>query len=93
MDGSDLAGMALTGALLTVGLLCRWSRAFPSWLSGFRARQVPLWLRLGLGGSAAMTVWTFGRGMLLGRLGSTSRAGECNPGMGHGGQRLGILGR
>ncbi|WP_205856849.1 hypothetical protein [Phytoactinopolyspora endophytica] len=64
-----LAGMALTGVLLTSGLLCRWGRSFPSWIPGIGGRRVPLWLPLGMGGSAAMVVWSFGRGMLLGRLG------------------------
>lgn len=64
-----LAGMALTGVLLTSGLLRRWGQEFPGWLPGLGGRQVPLWLPLGLGGSAAMAVWSFGRGMLLGRLG------------------------
>ena len=64
-----LAGMALTGALLTSGLLCRWGRIFPRWLPGLRGQRVPLWLPLGLGSSAAMAVFSFGRGMTLGRLG------------------------
>ncbi|MDA2804369.1 hypothetical protein [Nocardiopsis suaedae] len=64
-----LAGMALTGALLTSGLLRPWGRVFPRWLPALGGRPVPLWLPLGLGGSAALAVWSFGRGMLLGRLG------------------------
>ena len=64
-----LAGFALTGAALTAGLLCRWGRVFPSWLPVLGSRRVPLWLPLGLGGSAAIGVGTWGKGVLLGRLG------------------------
>jgi hypothetical protein len=64
-----LAGFALTGAALTYGLLARWGRIFPSWLPVLGGRRVPLWFPLGLGGSAAVGIWSFGRGMLLGRLG------------------------
>jgi hypothetical protein len=64
-----LAGFALTGAALTYGLLARWGRMFPSWMPVLGGRRVPLWLPLGLGGSAVIGIWSFGRGMLLGRLG------------------------
>lgn len=64
-----LAGFALTGVVLTSGLLARWGRVFPWWVPVLRGRRVPLWLPLGLGGSAVIGIWSFGRGMLLGRLG------------------------
>jgi hypothetical protein len=64
-----LAGFALTGVFLTTGLLSRWGRVFPSWIPALGGRRVPLWLPLGLGGSAVIGIGTFGKGMLLGRLG------------------------
>jgi hypothetical protein len=64
-----LAGLALTGVFLTTGLLSRWGSVFPSWVPALGGRRVPLWLPLGLGGSAVIGIGTFGKGMLLGRLG------------------------
>jgi hypothetical protein len=64
-----LASFALGGALLTLGLLCRWGRIFPRWIPVLRGRAVPLWFPLGLGGSAAIGIFGFGRAQLLGQLG------------------------
>lgn len=64
-----LAGFALTGVVLTAGLLARWGRVFPPWLPVLGGRRVPPWFPLGLGGSAAVGIWSFGRGLLLDRLG------------------------
>jgi hypothetical protein len=64
-----LASFALGGATLTLGLLCRWGRIFPRWIPMLRGRAVPLWFPLGLGGSAAIGILGFGRGLLLTQLG------------------------
>lgn len=64
-----LASFAIGGATLTAGLLCRWGRVFPRWIPFLRGRSVPLWFPLGLGGSAAVGIFGFGRGLLLTQLG------------------------
>lgn len=64
-----LAGFALGGAVLTGGLLRRWGRVFPGWMPVIGRRQVPMWFPLTLGASAAIGIFTFGRGLLTEQLG------------------------
>lgn len=64
-----LAGFALGGALLTGGLLRRWGRVFPGWMPVIGRRQVPMWLPMTLGASAAIGIFSFGRGLLTEELG------------------------
>lgn len=64
-----LAGFALTGVVLTSGLLARWGRVLPAWVPLVGGRRVPVWFPLVLGGSVVVGMWSWSRGMLLGRLG------------------------
>lgn len=64
-----LASFAVAGAALTLGLVMRWGRCFPTWVPLFGGRPVPAWLPLGLGSSAAVAIFPFGRGAWYGVLG------------------------
>jgi len=44
IGGSLLGGLAVGGAILTLGLLQRWGEVFPGWIPWLRERRVPIWL-------------------------------------------------
>ncbi|WP_157372891.1 hypothetical protein [Agromyces sp. Root81] len=39
--GAGLGGVALLGAVLTLGLVCRWGEAWPRWVPFLRGRAIP----------------------------------------------------
>jgi hypothetical protein len=53
---SLLGGLAVGGAVLTIGLIRPWGTTFPSWVPVLGARPVPVWLAVGPAAWAAFLI-------------------------------------
>ncbi|MUL40498.1 hypothetical protein FZ103_04775 [Streptomonospora sp. PA3] len=64
--GAFLAGFAVVGAVLTLGLIQRWGEVFPRWMPGLAGRRVPVALAVVPASLAAVLLIVGGFAMLSG---------------------------
>lgn len=61
-----LAGFAIGGSVLTIGLLRPWGEVFPRWIPGLAGRRVPIAFPVGFAGLVTCGVTAFGVSMVGG---------------------------
>jgi hypothetical protein len=81
-----LGGLAVGGAILTIGLVRPWGEFFPRWIPVLRGRRVPIWFAVVPGLWAAVVISQMGLRMALWSVGELSEVswdtwGEGLPGL------------
>ncbi|MCI0396468.1 MAG: hypothetical protein L0332_07160 [Chloroflexi bacterium] len=80
LAGAGLATVAVSGSILTLGLIQRWGEVFPCWMPGLAGKRVPLALAIAPASLVSVMVTAVGlaviRLQLLGVLGESFGAGN-----------------